>query len=326
MTGVASSACGVADFCSVAVLLLLSGRLDLRAGDFAGSLGCGQFPCQFAGVKLAFEANLELVIAELESHLESDLPFFKADLLDRERTKAGTEVRLDREPLLSRSLLGGHRQAPLADEGRTDALAVCGDLTLLQAEGSRERMAFQHPFVGRFPLAVAELAYTTERELAVFELHVGNLMFAPFALPLGLELLLLVEGDYQHRVELALAHFDGHVPASEDGGHALELLTFSRDLALVAGEQTGELALLERADEIARKFLIAELTNQGEGNVFAFAFNVLYFADSHYADPLGGEISLLVLGEGEYRRHLPVVEIQLHVPFAYQSLALGCSP
>ena len=263
MTGVASSACGVADFCSVAVLLLLSGRLDLRAGDFAGSLGCGQFPCQFAGVKLAFEANLELVIAELESHLESDLPFFKADLLDRERTKAGTEVRLDREPLLSRSLLGGHRQVPLADEGRTNAPPVCGDLTLLRAEGSRQRMAFQRPFVGRFPLAVAELAHTTERELAVFELHVANLMFTPLALPLGLELFLLVGGDYQHSFELALAHCNGHVPASEDRGHALEPLTFGRDLALVAAEQTGKLALLESADEIARIFLTADLINQG---------------------------------------------------------------
>jgi hypothetical protein len=39
------------------VLLLLSDRLDLGAGDVAGSLGCGQFPGQFARVKLAFEAG-----------------------------------------------------------------------------------------------------------------------------------------------------------------------------------------------------------------------------------------------------------------------------
>lgn len=131
---------------------------------------------------------------------------------------------MDCEPLLPSSLVGDHRQVPLADEGLTDALAVCGDLSLLPTEIPSKRVAFQRPLIGRFPLVVAERAYMIKREFAVFELNVGNLVFAQWVLPLGLELFLLVGGDYQNGVGLAVAQYDSHVPGSEEGGHALDLL------------------------------------------------------------------------------------------------------
>ena len=80
-------------------------------------------------------------------------------------------------------------------------------------------MSFDRSLETRFPLPVLDFARSLERQLALLERHVRNLVFSPLTLPVCAELIVIVGLDNQCRADFPLTHFECDLPRSRRHRH-----------------------------------------------------------------------------------------------------------